>query len=58
LEELLTKYDPAVACKAMDERLEELVIAHDVLGSMTSAQVIANPNSPGTGSNPATGPKV
>jgi hypothetical protein len=56
LEELLTKYDPAVACKAMDERLEELVIAHDVLGSMTSAQVISNPNTPG--SNSAAGPKV
>jgi hypothetical protein len=34
LSELLTQFDPVVACKAMDERLEELVIAHDVLGSM------------------------
>jgi hypothetical protein len=33
LSELLKRFDPVVACKAMDERLEELVIAHDVIGS-------------------------
>jgi hypothetical protein len=44
LNDLLKKFDPAVACKAMDERLEELVIAHSVLGSMTSTQVIAGPS--------------
>jgi hypothetical protein len=33
LSDLLKQFDPVVACKAMDERLEELVIAHDVIGS-------------------------
>lgn len=52
LNELLHKFDPAVACRAMDDRLEELVIAHSVLGSMTSTQVISTPNN--TGSTSAT----
>lgn len=32
LSELLRRYDPDVACKMIDDRLEEMVIAHSVLG--------------------------
>lgn len=33
LSDLLKRFDPMVACKAMDERLEELVVTHSVIGS-------------------------
>jgi DNA-binding transcriptional regulator PaaX len=49
LSDLLKKFDPVVACKAMDERLEELVIAHSVLGSLNQP---TQPTTPG-----ASGPK-
>jgi hypothetical protein len=49
LNDLLRKFDPIVVTKAVDERLEELVIAHSVLGSETSTQVIApSSGAPGT----------
>ena len=33
LSELLKRYEPAVACKTIDDRLEELVISHSVLSA-------------------------
>lgn len=46
LSELLKRYEPEVACKNIDDRLEELVIAHSVLGSLQS-QPQAAPGTPG-----------
>ncbi|HVT90087.1 MAG TPA: DUF3524 domain-containing protein [Tepidisphaeraceae bacterium] len=37
LGELLRRFDPQIACKAIDDRLDELVISHSVLGSSTSS---------------------
>lgn len=36
LSELLKRYEPEVACKAIDDRLEELVISHSVLSATES----------------------
>jgi hypothetical protein len=33
LSDILRHFDPMIACRAIDERLEELVIAHSVLGN-------------------------
>jgi hypothetical protein len=38
LSDLLKRYDPMVACKAIDERLEELVLSHAVLSELNSSQ--------------------
>ncbi len=38
LSDLLRRFDPMVACRAMDERLEELVIAHSVIVAPNTVQ--------------------
>jgi len=45
LSDLLKRYDPLVACKTMDERLEELVVAHSVLGSLNTPSASSTPGS-------------
>jgi hypothetical protein len=38
LNDVLRRFDPVVACKAMDERLEELAVAHSVVGAPNTVQ--------------------
>jgi hypothetical protein len=54
LRDLLKRFDPVTVCRAIDERLEELVISHSVLGSLNPEQ--SAPGMPGASGTPGGAP--